>query len=97
MFAEQSDGSPVHRVGGKRVAVGDKTGHAAEEVTGHDPATVVRNAADVDCGRVPRCLNDFDVVEEKVHLHGSHGRPNSGIRTGAPRVAPSDRRWYRLT
>ncbi len=91
VLTEQPDGSPVDRVGRKRMPVGDKTGHAAEEVTGHDPTTVVRNAADVDCGRVSRCLNDFDVVEEKVHLHGSHGRPNSGRSTGVPRLAPSAR------
>jgi hypothetical protein len=51
----------------------------------------VCNATDVDRGGIARCLNDFDIVEEEVHLHGWHVRRHGEGGTGAPGLPPSAR------
>ena len=96
VLTEQPHRAPVDRLGGIGVAVADQSGHAAEEVTGHDPAAVVGDAAILDRGRVPGGLNDLDVVEEEVHLHGSHGRRTAEEHGRLRRLPPSARRWYRV-
>ncbi len=78
------------------MAVAQLSGHAAEQITRYDAAAVVGDPTDVDGGGIPRGLNDMDVVEEEVHLHGSHGRHRGDGSAGVPRLPPSARRWYRV-
>jgi hypothetical protein len=59
------------------VPVADVTGDATEEISGHHPATVVRDPADIDRREVADGLEDLYVVEEEVHRHGSHDRSDS--------------------
>ena len=77
VLAEQAHGAPVDRLGGEGVAVAELSRHAAEEVPRHDAAAVVGDATNIHRCRIPGGLDDVDVVEEKVHLHSSHGRPHS--------------------
>ena len=91
VLAQQPHRAPVDRLGGEGVAVAEQSGHAAEEVPRHDAAAVVGDATDIHRCRVPGGLDDLDVVEEKVHLHSSHGRPLSEGGTGAPRLPPAAR------
>ena len=97
VLAEDAHGAPVHGLGREGMSVSELAGHAAEEITRDHAAAVMGDASHVDRCRVPRCLNDFDVVEEKVHLHSSHGRPHSRVGAGAPHAPPAARRWYRVT
>ena len=75
VLAQQAHCAPVHRLGGEGVAVAELSRHAAEEVPRHDPAAVVGDATNIHRCRIPGGLDDFDVVEEKVHLHSSARSP----------------------
>ena len=77
VLTQETDGAPVHRLGGMGVPIADVAGDAAEEVAGDDPATVVRDAAHLDRRRVADGLNHLYVVEEEVHGHAWHGRTDS--------------------
>jgi hypothetical protein len=46
---------------------------------------------DLNRGGISRCRNDVYFIEEKIHLHGSHGRHRGGEGTGAPRLPSSAR------
>ena len=89
VLAQQADGAALHRLGGVDVPVAHMRGHAAEQVPGHDSPAVVGDASDLDGGRVPDRLDHLDVVEEEVHGHGSHGRPDSVTCLGHPCVTPA--------
>jgi len=67
----------IDRFAGVSVPIADPPGDATEEVTGNDPATVVRDPADLDRRRVTDGLNHLYVVEEEVHRHAWHGRTDS--------------------
>ena len=99
VLAEQPDRTPLDRLGGMGVPVADASGHAAEQVPRDDPTAVVGDPADVHRGRVPRGLDDVDVVEEEVHLHGSCTvAADSGARHGRSATRrQSARRWYLVT
>ena len=77
VLAQEADGATVHRLGGVRVPIADAPGNATEEVTGNDPATVVRDPADLDRRGVADGLDHLYVVEEEVHGHAWHGRTDS--------------------
>jgi hypothetical protein len=77
VLAKEPDGATVHRFSGVRVPVADTPGDATEEVAGHNPATVVRDPADLHRRGVADGLNDLYVVEKEVHGHTWHGRTDS--------------------
>ena len=97
MLAEEPDGAAVHRLRGVDVAVADAAGNAAEEVPGHDPAAVVRNAADLDRGGVADGLDHLYVVEEEVHGHAWHGRTDSVACLGHPCDTAATGVWTKIT
>ena len=97
VLAQQPDGAALDRLGRVGVAVADETGHAAEEVPGHDPPAVVRDATDLHRGEIADGLDDLDVVEEEVHGHTSHGRPDSVACPGHPRVTSAMGVWASVT
>jgi hypothetical protein len=70
VFAQQADGTAVNRLGGVAMTVTDAARNTAEEVPGHNPATVVRDAPDLDRRRVTDGLDHLYVVEEEVHGYG---------------------------
>ena len=84
VLAQEADGATIDRLGGVGVPVADAAGDAAEEVTGDDPAAVVRDAADLDRRGVADGLDHLYVVEEEVHGHAWHGRTDSVACLGHP-------------
>ena len=86
VLAQEADGTPLHGVEGEGVSVAHHSRDTAEEVARPDPPAVVRDPADQHGRRVPHRLNDVDVVEEEVHGHGRHGRPDSVACVGQLRV-----------
>ena len=77
VLTQQADRPALHGLGGVDVPVAHVAGNTAEEVPRHDPAAVVGDAADVDGRGVTDRLDHLYVVEEEVHRHGSHDRPDS--------------------
>ena len=97
VLAQEADGTAVHRFGGVDVPVADAAGHAAEEVPGHDPPTVVRDPADLDRGGVADGLDHLYVVEEEVHGHAWHGRTDSVACPGHPCETAAMGVWAEVT
>ncbi len=93
VLAQQPDGTAFHRLARVGVPVADQAGHAAEEIAGHDPAAVVRDAADLHRREVADRLEHVYVVEEEVHGHGSHDGPDSVACPGHPRVTAAMGVW----
>ncbi len=97
VLTQQSDGAALDCLGRVGVAVADEAGHAAEEVPGHDPPAVVRDATDFHRGEIADGFEDVDVVEEEVHGHTSHDRPDSVACPGHPRVTSAMGVWASVT
>jgi hypothetical protein len=91
VLTEQPDGPALDRFGRIGVTVGDQSRNTTEQVAGDDAPAVVRDAPNVNCGRIPGCLNDLNIVEQEVHLHGSHRRCDGNVSTEAPPLLPSAR------
>ena len=85
VLAQEADGTALDCLGGVGVTVAHVAGDTAEEVPRHHPTAVVGDASDRDRGGVADRLDHLDVVEEEVHGHGSHGRPDSVACPGHPR------------
>ncbi len=97
VLADQTDGAPIDRLGGKGVAIAGQSGNAAEQIARHHSSAVMGDPGDVDRARVPGALEDLYVVEQEVHLDGVHGRGAGGEYTVNPCHFPPAGRWYRVT
>ena len=85
VLAQEADGTALDCLCRVGVTVAHVAGDTAEEVTRHHATAVVGDASDRDRGGVADRLDHLDVVEEEVHGHGSHDRPDSVTCPGHPR------------
>ncbi len=84
VLAQHADRTALDRLACVNVPVAHEARHTAKEVTRYDSATVVGDAPDLDGGGIAHRFQHLDVVEEEVHRHGSHRRPDSvACRGGA--------------
>jgi hypothetical protein len=89
VLTEHADSASLDGLPGVAVPVTHDPRNATEEVARNHPSAVVGDATHLDGGRVPtHGLEHVDVVEEEVHRHGSHGRPDS-VTCGRPPCAPA--------